>query len=488
MTQPTERGFVSKSYSADTVVTFADITGSGRLVATTAGIQLTLPEPGQYLCEGGYGFEAVVDNEATGPIVLAGDFMGGKKGILVSPGQRVRLQCFPNMTSGYEWVYEVSGTHIESSGTYQPTATWTTADPTDITKAAYWSIGSDLLFLSGYITVADGNAASDLTISLPSGVIPPNVGIEVPLVASVVVDGTPHELLCYVDCSSATAATRQLIKFHNFTALTNGVASTIRWGGVIPLNADGFVSKSITETWTTGTPTSITESVYAKVLGPNLGIMFAQWSSADSTGATNLVIPMPYPMPDMDGYVAFPSILTWVDGSDVTTIQDPRGLLDLADNTEANRKATFNDFATCIDNKAVKLSLAMVFPIASAAWNTGDADPTYTLDGTIATEPAGSVVEESYWAAHDGILGFFQYLSATDGNDCTAVTTEMPMKSPSVLIDTPIYAYQYQHTDTKRTPLAFYDYSAQNIAFLNLHKLDNGEATKIYVAGLLPVE
>jgi len=477
--------------SADKQATLAEQMGYGRFVAITAGVRLKLADISNAHVAyslASVGARGKLENESTGPVLLEGAFIGDRTGILVPPGRTVFWECYEKSgEAGYEYAFEFDDGGIldEAAWTYQPTIT-TDGDGFDETKLACAAIthGGALLWIWGYCTTTDGDGETITGISLPAGIIPPYVAnLNVPILCEQTIDGTPTEALGYIALTDTTAANRCIIQFRGASAFTNAKTSTMQWSGFIPLDIDKWTSISVTETWTTGTPASITEAIY-RFVAKDICFQVGQWTSTDSNGATALSWPLFPSAPDIDSYMPAIAIQTHVDGVDATTYLNPLPLIDLANATEANRKATCQNFTTAIDAKEVTVCFAQVYPAAKnqSGWTSYDCDPTYT-----GTAPATNVVEKGYWSADGGVCAFLNYLSADDGNGATAVVTDLPMKPSGLMADFLIPAYQYQHTDTKRNPLARVDYSSENIQMDLMHALDDTEATKLYIGGVYPV-
>ena len=118
---------------------------------------------------------------------------------------------FTRTNQGVTDVWEGDGWHA-----WVPALTWGTADPATITTVARYMVQNHTVFFNVYISSADGNDASSLTVSLP--IAPKDNNSFITPHALQLIDTSWREAMAYIDDGAS------VIGFYNFGVCTDGAA------------------------------------------------------------------------------------------------------------------------------------------------------------------------------------------------------------------------------------------------------------------------
>ena len=464
-----------KQYAVNTTLLNTAFLNNGYHEITTSGVVLTLPTPRRGLVNQ----PAYFANTSTGSVCVKGTFTGGQTAIYIDPGQVTSIVCVPYSTSSFGFVS--LGNAVLGGGTaWTPTNTYTTQTPTvtaSTTYYNYWMIGNHTAFIAGKITMSDGKGCTVVTIPLPTNLIPAYNGCIVPISARFTVGATPYDAMGYLDCTSATAATRQTLAFRAPHTFTNAVAGTITFAGFFEVA--GWTAYTPAEVWTTGTPGSITKVGRYKQIG-NLCLVHYYSTSADSNACSALTASLPISSADVNTYFVGSALqlnnATWL---------NPGCLVDCLNDTEASRLATFPRMTTCIDGDTVSMAASFAYPVAIGSPTAFTPTMTWT-QGSPAADPV-KTTQLAYCSSGSGLTAFSLYHVTTDGNGCTAlVASKIPGGSATTGV-VPIQAAQSQNAGAYSNPIAVYDPSAASISFGSLTPLTDAQANILIVGGVLPM-
>jgi hypothetical protein len=111
---------------------------------------------------------------------------------------------------------------------WTPTLVWGTADPASITKVGRYKVANGTCYFTAYITSADANACTSLTIAPPITPLDINSYIRV---ASIQLNDTTYlDPMGYIDQLDGTAGNR-LIKFYSFATVADTKTVTVEVSG-----------------------------------------------------------------------------------------------------------------------------------------------------------------------------------------------------------------------------------------------------------------
>ncbi len=467
--------FIEVRKTSDYTITNDDITTRGHFVNTSYGITWTLPTPAATHHQ-----KEMVFSNYTGEftsVVCNSGFVDGNDGFVLHPYESAYVRCSEVGSTTYRWQRDGHTPLVNARWqTWTPTLSWTTATPT-LSTAIYRYIVIDGVCLF-YINVAsaDGAGATALTATLP--ITPHDVDIEIPVKATQTIAGTATNALGYVDAANNTIENR-LLEFQNFSTWTDDAACSLEISGFYFVDDSSTTTASPTETWTTGTPASITNTMEHKVVGD---ICFFAYSttSADSNACTELTVALPVVLRDKNDYIPVNAIQL-----NNATYSDPDGYLDGTNNTGASRLLEFGEFSTVGDGQTVTVTVAGFYEV-------GDTWRTYTdsLSWTTATPTSVTQVAR---CTKIGPVGFFTTsMSSSDGNGATDLTCKTPIPAAYTSSKIPIANYQTQHTDTFSDPMAYIAANQSSAAsrlvnFESLTTADDGEAVGVHLAGFYEV-
>lgn len=461
-----------RSYSASGSITYPVIKKKDLIAITTAGIELSLPNPVLGLA----GRRVKVFNSSAGNVSLfcSGKFLGAKNSVSIGPRETIDIQV---AKSGSTYYWSATGGEMDKWASWVPTVSWTTATPTLSGSIYEYRVVDGICFFNLEINTANGAGATAVTFTPP--VIPADLNLDVPVEAIACVDGTYTDALGYVDATNDTEESR-LIEFQALPTFTASTACMLRVTGCYEV--EGGTAFTGAETWGTADPGSITEVCREKRLG-DVCLQFFQWSSADSNATSSLVCELAVPTPDRDGYIAARALEKA--GAGGATWSDPLGYIDAKASTAATRYLEFNDWTTGTDGQAIQAS-AFAFSEISG-WFSFDPDPTWgTADPT-------SVTEKAYYSIHDGLCFFWVYLNSADGNGANSLELKLPVPCRYGSAEIGLFGYEIQHTDVEENPMAKIPADQAAAADRNVVEFDNWttaadtEAISVYVAGIYPI-
>jgi hypothetical protein len=338
-----------------------------------------------------------------------------------------------------------------------------------------------VVWYSIYIVGTDGGGATDLTITAP--IVPADLDIDIPALEGVkTIDTTETTCGFYLDAADNTAENRKF-KLRNPGTFTDDAALAIRAFGFYPLSGatvNGWTSFTPSETWTTGTPASITKAGFYKVVD-DFALVLYQTSSADSNACTALSVAAPINNLDINAHMAAGAIQL-----NDTTYSNPLAYLDCNDAAQANRALTFRNFSTVADGAAVKVSVAAILQVAPWLDWAAAATPSWSV------APA-SVAEVAKYTVRGNLCIALGYLSSSDGNAASTLTLTLPVVPAYSNGKVAIANYQTQHSDTNTHCMAYID-TTQAAAASRLVNLDNmtacddGEACTFSLVAVYPID
>lgn len=406
--------FGTQVASSDASLAWTDVRGKGRFLASASGVNFDLPAGAYDL----YGKEFQVANETAGWCTARSsgeEFLGGGSQVCVGPYQSMLAEY----NKGSDGTYQISCSGIKMpklASSHTPTLAWTTATPgsSTITKDLVYSYHDGIVFFRGKVLTTDGAGATQLTVSLP--IVPYYTVTKIPIRASKSIDGTVTDAMAYIAADQATEASR-VITFANFGTWTDDKTCWVEFSGWYPVA--GFTSFTPSETWTTGTPASITKYGFYKIVD---GVVFMVYgtTSADNNGATQLVVLPPVTCPpDTDCYIQTASLAL----SNVT-YSNPYAYLDSANGTAASRAFTLTAPPTWTDGQADAVFISAAYELdggqsfgtkitSTATWTTGT--------------PTSQTVVGRYAVVDNQWCWFAAYITSADSNGCTGLTFKPPM-------------------------------------------------------------
>jgi hypothetical protein len=407
--------FGTQVAATNTSLAWTDVRGKGRFLASASGVNFDLPATGEEL----YGKEFSLVNETAGWITASSsgsEFIGGGNQICVGPYQAALAEY--NRRANY--LYHISCTGVKMpklASSHTMTLAWTTGTPGagTITQDFQYSYHDGIMFFRGKVLTTDGAGATQLTCSLPK--VPYYTATKIPIRASKSIDGTVTDAMGYIAADETTEASR-VITFASPGTWTDDKTCWVEFSGWYPVA--GFTSYTPSETWTTGTPASITKAGFYKVVD---GVVFGVYgtSSADNNAATQLVVLPPdriHP-PDTDTYVAVTGLAL-----SNATYTNPYAYLDSANATEASRAFTLTNPPTWTDGQAVAVYMTYAYELnggqafgtkitSSATWTTGT--------------PGSQTVVGRYQVVDNQWCVFSAYITSADSNGATELTFAPPM-------------------------------------------------------------
>jgi len=171
------------------------------LVASTAGITLSLPTPIRELS----GKASYIVNSSSGKITLSGAFNTSRTAETLEPGSSAILVILPTGASTLKW--HILGGKPQAWLTWEPSVSWGTATPTTTTVARYRYIGNAVEFILD-ISTTDGAGGVFQSATLP--VTPADIDAYAPVQATCLVGAIYTTPALEIDAADATAGNRKL--------------------------------------------------------------------------------------------------------------------------------------------------------------------------------------------------------------------------------------------------------------------------------------
>lgn len=166
-----------------------------------------------------------------------------------------------------------------------------------------------------------------------------------------------------------------------------------------------------TVTWGTGTPSPISQTAKAFIVGP-FCYGFYKASGTDGNGATSIAVPLPTRPADINAFLACEGYVE-VDG----TPYDLQPYIDMLDNTATNRYLKSNNFTTLTDAKAWTIVMTFWYELEG-----GDI-ATFTPTLTWGTATPASVTTVARFANLDGVIHVLEHNSSADANGVVSSLT-----------------------------------------------------------------
>lgn len=253
---------------------------------------------------------------------------------------------------------EFSGWYpVRDFTSWTPTLVWGTADPASITTVAKYKVVDGIVFAYYQSSSADNNACSSLTVSLPENV-PPDTDVY-PAVSALALSNTTYtNPYGFIDCANATEASR-VLGFSGFPACTDSQA--VAMAAAMCYEIDGGVdwSDRVNAVWSTGTPASVTAVARYKVIDGQWCWFTAYLTSADSNGATELVMDAPMVALKQASRVQLNSYVL----NNATNVY-PSAYIAADEDDGADRKIIFDLFPACTDGNTVTVRVTGMFRVA----------------------------------------------------------------------------------------------------------------------------
>jgi hypothetical protein len=417
--------YLTKQFGASASVSTEDIKGFGRLLITTAGIVLKMPEPNADL--GDMNWEGVAVNPTAGDacLTLNGTFNGGRSTVVVPAGGQVRFM-YGLAETGYQCDVEgaIAGVGAVAQS-YTSTLAWTTATP-DLAAAAVatasmaYQLEQGVCWFETSIAWDDGNGATNITATIPLDA-PCMSSCDIPIMGYITVDGTETEILAYIDGGQAALADR-IIKCRTAFTATNAKAGSIVFRGWYPVYGFTSYGATATKTWGTEDPEAQTTVMLYKLLegvGGSLScIGVFQTLAADGNGSTSLTVSLPIEPIDQNFYVEA------IGRQKVNaTWYNPYALIDESTATAASRLLAFEDFETHVNAQAHQESVSFFYEVSG--WTAYTATPDWA-GGT--ADPASVPTKKGRYTIIGSQCVGAAYITCTDGNGVTNV--EVPLGVP----------------------------------------------------------
>lgn len=404
--------------SDDTTLGIGDFNNYYRFVFTASRCIATLPKPITDLARSNR--EWVFTNTSTGYVSVAepngNGFVNSLKSIPIGPGESIILFIQKDDYDSSDCYWAVSGGKMSAvMEGFTPTLSWTGTDPASVATTATKTYIDGFVFASINITSSDGNGATALTVTTP--VTLPDYDVEIPISAQQTVgSGTPVDMQAYIDCKNDTDESR-LIEFRNFQTCTDGSSFSIWISFFYP--QFGTSDWTVAETWTTGTPGSITEVGKTKLFGEWVYGLIGL-DSDDSNGASAISATLPVDTKDIDVEVPWEAIWTTDDDGASQIYEDPILYLDLDETAGASRILEEDDSTTATDAQLVGLYTQGFIPWTELEEYDVNGEETWTT-GT----PASLTSKMKYTIENNMVIGAY-YASSADGNGATALEVPLP--------------------------------------------------------------
>ena len=401
--------YLTKFFDTSKYLSVEDIKGFGRLVVTSPGVGLRLPEPKNYL--GDEGWQGKIVNPTTGSVfaILNSSFNGGLSTMVIPPGRELNFEYYL-AESGYQVDCDLVNAGATAQE-YTSALTWTTGTPSlnsvaVSTGTMAWQLEScGICFFEMDVVWDDGNAGTNFTATIPLDAPCLNAGMDIPLTGWQIVDGVQSECKAYIDAGQAVLENR-IIKLRSPATYTNAKGGAIHLRGWYPVH--GFSTYATTPTWGTEDPTSATTPMLYNIVEGIDGSLtcfgLAQSAGADGNTSSSLTFSLPVAPVDKNFYVEAVGIQLVN-----ATYYNPYPLIDESTNTGASRLLGFENFQTHINAEAHKESVAFFYEVSGwqssppvPVWTGGTADPTTVVDKGRFTVIGSQCVGAAYITAADG--------------------------------------------------------------------------------------
>jgi hypothetical protein len=146
------------------------------------------------------------------------------------------IECF-DFTQGTDAkaiaIYIAGFSEIGEWTSFDPTLTWTTGTPASITEAGRYIVVEGMCFFHYYLTSADGNGATALTITLPVGC--EYGSTDIALNSIQLVDTTYSCPCAYINRDQMAASDRNKISFRNLSTATDAATVSVYVSGFYPV-------------------------------------------------------------------------------------------------------------------------------------------------------------------------------------------------------------------------------------------------------------
>jgi hypothetical protein len=427
------------SITADKTLSRARFVRHNLFTVETSGVVVTLPTPTRRCTRRPTSFA----NMTAGNIVISSssNFVGGINAIELGPYEVTAIQA-AKVDSTYYWT---AAGHRERSEpvTWTPTLTWTTADPASVSTTAKYVIQNGICYFYFKTTSADGNGATQLTVTLPT--IPKDLNNFVPVAGYQLVDSTYSNPQAYLDTADSTGANR-VLTFQNFSTCTDAKTCTVVCAGFYEMEAQDTETYTSTLTWGTSTPDSVSSVSRVRNVD-GVAHFFQDNRSADAKGVTaSLSFTLPTFVPDNNNYIPVQAQSNCVAGDDSVDYDDMLMFIDGANATAESRVATSHDIGVCANGKAVQTYAAGIYE--HYGWRSWT--PTETWTGT---DPTTTVVAR--YKVIDKLCYILVYVTTSDGNGCTALElSDLPVSAAYLGAEIPLMSIQLVDS-TYSNPLAY---------------------------------
>lgn len=403
-----------KPFTSSGNITNANLNGSDMLVAKTAGICLTLPAGVRGMSNKQFRLVNYSDGFIALAVKSGGSFLSGSTCIVIPAYGAIDGRLVEYAVNSFRW--KITGDYSESvQGTWTPTYVWATQTPTISSTIGEFYFVEGACFFNLTINLSDGKGSTGLTsYTLP--IQPADIDCKTPVETVVTVDGVETKLKGYIDQTDNTAANR-LGKFFTNATLTDTKVCKYEISGMFEVH--GFTAFTPSETWTTGTPASITKVGRFKMFGDKAMGFIYNTESADSNACSALTVAVPNGIipPDYNTYCAFTSIEKA--GAGGATYYDVAGVVDQLDGTAENRLLKFLGFTAGTDAQAVGVYAAGVIEVFG--WQN------FTPTLAFGTATPGSITKVGRFHQYKGICFVSIYANSADGNGATSVVSSMPL-------------------------------------------------------------